>query len=149
MALALPTGKTIEFAKEGVETKLIGFLEDATRPIDKGTWFDFDRLGFKTAASDLTPESRAQVEAVAEIMKAFPNSQIKIGGYTDNQGDPQMNLKLSDDRARRVMSELVSLGIAADRLAAEGYGEQHPLAGNDTAEGRAKNRRTALSVRQR
>lgn len=149
MALALPTGKTIEIAKEGVESKLIGFLEDATRPIDKGTWFDFDRLSFKTAASDLTPESRAQVEAVAEIMKAFPASQIKIGGYTDNQGDPQMNLKLSDERARRVMSELVSLGIAADRLAAEGYGEQHPLAGNDTAEGRAKNRRTALSVRQR
>lgn len=149
MSLALPTGKSIALAEKGVESKLIGFLEDASKPIDKGLWFDFDRLSFKTGSSDLTAESRSQVESVAEIMKAFPTAQIKIGGYTDNQGDPAMNLKLSDDRAKRVMSELAGLGIAGDRVAAEGYGEQHAVADNGTAEGRAKNRRTALSVRQR
>ncbi len=149
MSLALPTGKSIELAEKGVESKLIGFLEDASRPIDKGLWFDFDRLNFKTGSSDLTAESRSQVESVAEIMKAFPTSQIKIGGYTDNQGDPAMNLKLSDDRAKRVMNELAGLGITAERVSAEGYGEQHAVADNGTAEGRAKNRRTALSVRQR
>ena len=136
-------------AEKGVESQLIAFLEDQSRPVDKGTWFDFDRLSFKTASSDLTAESRSQVEAVAEILKAFPTSQIKIGGYTDNQGDPAMNLKLSDDRAKRVMGEIVGLGIGADRVSAEGYGEQHAVADNGSAEGRAKNRRTALSVRQR
>ena len=149
MSLALPTGKTIQMAAKGVESELIGFLEDASRPIDKGTWFDFDRLNFKTASSELTPESRSQVEAVAEIMKAFPTSEVKIGGYTDNVGNPENNLKLSDTRAKSVMSELVALGIAATRLDAEGYGEQHALADNATPEGRAKNRRTALSVRKR
>lgn len=149
MSLALPTGKTISMAAKGVEAQLIEFLEDASRPIDKGTWFDFDRLNFKTASSELTPESRSQVEAVAEIMKAFPTSEVKIGGYTDNVGNPENNLKLSDTRAKSVATELVALGIAATRLDAEGYGEQHAIADNATPEGRAKNRRTALSVRKR
>lgn len=149
MSLALPTGKTIQMAEKGVESALISFLEDASKPIDKGTWFDFDRLSFKTASSELTPESRSQVEAVAEIMKAFPTSEIKIGGYTDNVGNPENNLKLSDSRAKSVATELVALGIAATRLDAEGYGEQHAVADNATPEGRAKNRRTALSVRKR
>lgn len=147
--LALPTGKTISIAEKGVEAALIGFIEDTTKPIDKGTWFDFDRLTFKTASSDLTPESKAQVEAVSEILKAFSTAKVKIGGYTDNQGEPTMNLKLSDDRAKSVMAALVALGIGADRLEAEGYGEQHAIADNGTPEGRAKNRRTALSVRGR
>lgn len=149
MSLALPTGKTISMAAKGVEAQLIEFLEDTSRPIDKGTWFDFDRLNFKTASSELTPESRSQVEAVAEIMKAFPTSEVKIGGYTDNVGNPENNLKLSDTRAKSVATELVALGIAATRLDAEGYGEQHAIADNATPEGRAKNRRTALSVRKR
>ena len=147
--LALPTGKTVAIAEKGVETELIGFLEDQSQPIDKGTWFNFDRLTFKTASTDLTPESKAQIDAIAEILKAFSTAHIKIGGYTDNQGDPAMNLKLSDDRAKRVMSEIVALGIAPDRLSAEGYGDQHAIGDNGTPEGRAKNRRTALSVRQR
>lgn len=82
-------------------------------------------------------------------MKAFPTSEVKIGGYTDNVGNPENNLKLSDTRAKSVMSDLVALGIAATRLDAEGYGEQHALADNATPEGRAMNRRTALSVRKR
>lgn len=149
MSLALPTGKTISLAADGIESKLIAFIEDVSKPIDKATWFDFDRLSFVTASSDLTPESRAQVEAISEILKVFPNAKVKIGGYTDNQGDAAMNLKLSEDRAKRVVSELVELGIAADRLEAEGYGDQHPVADNATPEGRAQNRRTALSVRER
>lgn len=147
--LALPTGKTIEIGENGVESRLIRLIEDVKTPLDKGTWLDFDRLTFKTASSELTPESRSQVEALAEIMKAFATTQVKIGGYTDNQGDAAKNLALSDERAKSVMKELVSLGIGADRLAAEGYGEQFPVADNATAEGRQKNRRTALSLRQR
>lgn len=149
MNLTLPNGKTVSFAGKGVESQLIAFLEDTSKPIDKGTWFDFDRLSFKTASSELTPESRSQVEAVAEIMKAFPTSEIKIGGYTDNVGNPDNNLKLSDERAKSVMAALVALGVPASRLDAEGYGEQHAIADNATPEGRAKNRRTALSVRKR
>ncbi|MFN3868477.1 MAG: OmpA family protein, partial [Hyphomicrobiaceae bacterium] len=149
ITIALPTGKTVSFASDGVEAKIISFLEDASRPIDKGLWFDFDRLTFKTGSAELTAESQAQVDALAAIMQAFPTSEVKIGGYTDNVGNPDNNLKLSDDRAKAVMAALIAQGIAADRVAAEGYGEQHPVADNATPEGRAKNRRTALSVRKR
>lgn len=142
----LPGGASIEVAKNGVEQKLIEFITSSSE-IDKKMWFDFDRLGFETGASDVTPASRAQLEALAAILKAYPATMVKIGGYTDNQGDPQANLKLSDNRAKRVMEELVKLGVAAGRLEAEGYGEQHAIGDNSTPEGRARNRRTALSVR--
>lgn len=142
----LPGGVSIEVAKNGVEQKLIEFITSSSE-IDKKMWFDFDRLGFETGASDVTPASRAQLEALAAILKAYPATMVKIGGYTDNQGDPQANLKLSDNRAKRVMEELVKLGVAAGRLEAEGYGEQHAIGDNSTPEGRARNRRTALSVR--
>jgi outer membrane protein OmpA-like peptidoglycan-associated protein len=64
-------------------------------------------------------------------------------------GAPEANQKLSEARARNVRAALVELGIADDRLASEGYGEQHPVADNATAEGRAKNRRISLRVTQK
>ena len=71
---------------------------------------------------------------------------LKLGGYTDNRGDPQANLKLSQEQAKAVMADLVNLGIDAGRLKAEGYGQEHPVADNSTEEGRAKNRRIDLQV---
>jgi K(+)-stimulated pyrophosphate-energized sodium pump len=61
-------------------------------------------------------------------------------------GDPAANLKLSGDRAKSVMNEIVKMGIATERLEAEGYGEQFPVASNDTEEGKASNRRIAVRV---
>ncbi len=147
--VTLPGGSAVAIAPKGVEAELIAFIEDESRPIDKKVWFEFDRLGFASSSAELTPESQAQVDAIVAILEAYPTVHVKIGGYTDNTGDPEFNLKLSDDRAKSVMQALIDKGIAADRLAAEGYGDQHPVASNDTAEGRALNRRTALSVRQR
>ena len=121
----------------------------ATRGVDKALWFDFDRLQYKTGSSSLTAESKAQLDTLVAILRAYPNVTVKIGGYTDNVGDPDANLKLSAARAEKVASEIVGLGIAADRVEYEGYGEQHPIADNATAEGRSKNRRTALSVRRK
>jgi outer membrane protein OmpA-like peptidoglycan-associated protein len=79
-------------------------------------------------------------------MKAFPAVEIKLGGYTDNVGDSKSNLKLSDDRAKAVMGELVKLGVAASRVKAEGYGDQFPVAANDTDAGRQQNRRIDIRV---
>lgn len=145
----LPGGGKINSAANGVEGKLINFLQDANSVIDKKTWFDFDRLNFITGETTLTAESLFQMTNIATILKAFPTAAIKIGGYTDNVGKPEDNLKLSDERAKVVMIGLVSMGIAQERVEAEGYGEQFPVEANDTSEGRAKNRRTALSVRAR
>ena len=71
---------------------------------------------------------------------------VKVGGYTDNVGDPAANLKLSQERAQNTMNALAALGVEKVRIEAEGYGEQHPVADNSTDEGRQRNRRIDIRV---
>ena len=142
----LPSGIELNIPELGVENKLIAFIEDTKRPVDDKTWFTFDRLTFETGSAVLKPESQEQLKNIAEILKAYPKVAIKLGGYTDNTGDPQANIKLSQQRAETVMGDLVKLGVDAGRLKAEGYGQEHPVADNSTEEGRAKNRRIDLRV---
>lgn len=142
----LPTGVELNIPELGVENKLIAFIEDAKHPVDDKTWFTFDRLLFDTGKATLKPESQEQLKNIAEILKAYPKVTLKLGGYTDNTGDPKANVTLSQQRADTVMAELVKLGVAASRLKAEGYGQEHPVADNSTEEGRAKNRRIDLRV---
>jgi K(+)-stimulated pyrophosphate-energized sodium pump len=130
---------------EGVEAKLFDFIK-SDKAVDKTTWFDFDRLLFETGSATLKPESQEQLNNIAEILKAYPGVNIKLGGYTDNTGNANDNLKLSTDRAASVKAELVKLGIADSRLESEGYGQEHPVASNDTEEGRAQNRRISVRV---
>jgi outer membrane protein OmpA-like peptidoglycan-associated protein len=144
----LPGNVRLSVPKTGLENELIVFLEQ-NRPIEPATWFNFDRLLFDTGKATLRPESRAQLANVAEILKAYPAVTVKIGGYTDNVGEPSANLALSQARATNVANELATLGVGAERLSAEGYGEQHPVADNTTDAGRAQNRRIALRVTAR
>lgn len=142
----LPSGVELNIPELGVENKLIAFIEDAQRPVDEKLWFSFDRLTFETGKATLKPESQEQLKNIAEILKAYPKVTIKLGGYTDNTGDPQANLRLSQQRADTVMADLVKLGVDAGRMKAEGYGQEHPVADNSTEEGRAKNRRIDIRV---
>jgi K(+)-stimulated pyrophosphate-energized sodium pump len=146
MDKALSSGVTLNIPENGIENNLLKFIEDKSKAVDKTTWFDFDRLTFETGKSSLKPESAEQLKNIAEILKAFPAVNVKVGGYTDNTGDANDNLKLSGDRAAAVKSELIKLGIDDTRLESEGYGVEHPIASNDTEEGRAANRRTSVRV---
>ncbi len=147
--LKLPDGTELNVPRLGIESKLVAFIEDASKPADKTTWFDFDRLLFDTGKATLQPASEEQLHNIAAILKAFPKVHARIGGYTDNTGDADANLKLSDDRAKNVMNELVALGVGAPRLDSKGYGSEHPVASNATEEGRAKNRRISLRVTEK
>lgn len=132
---------------DGIESQLIGFVEDQSRLIDKTTWFNFDHLLFETGKATLMPESDVQLKNIAEIMKAYPNVKIKIGGYTDSDGDDKANMKLSAERASNVMNALATMGVTKPRMEAEGYGEQHPVCpANDTPECKQQNRRIAVRV---
>jgi K(+)-stimulated pyrophosphate-energized sodium pump len=146
MDKALASGVTLNIPENGIENNLLKFVEDKSKAVDKTTWFDFDRLTFETGKSSLKPESAEQLKNIAEILKAFPAVNVKVGGYTDNTGDANANLKLSGDRAAAVKSELIKLGIDDARVESEGYGVEHPIASNDTEEGRAANRRTSVRV---
>ena len=144
--LKLPDGVELNVPQTGIENKLAMFIADSSKPVDTTTWFDFDRLTFDTGKDTLQPSSQEQLNNVVAILKAYPNVHVKIGGYTDNTGNASANLKLSDDRAKNVMNALVAGGIDQSRLEAKGYGEEHPVASNDTEEGRAQNRRISLLV---
>jgi outer membrane protein OmpA-like peptidoglycan-associated protein len=145
----LPDGTELSIAENSVENSLISFIEDKNKPVDKTTWFTFDRLYFETGKSTLKAESQEQLKNIAAILKAYPNVQLKMGGYTDNTGDAAVNQKISNERANTAMQALVKLGVDAKRLSAEGYGQDHPVASNDTPEGRAQNRRIDVRVTQK
>ena len=142
----LPNGVELNVPERGIESRLISYIEDPNRPVNDTLWFNFDRLTFATDAATLAPESQEQLRNIGEIFKAYPNVNAKIGGFTDNTGDPAANQTLSQQRAEHVQQELIALGVAPNRLEAEGYGERHPVADNLTEAGRAQNRRFALHV---
>ena len=142
----LPTNYELSAPATGIEKQLVVFIQDTNKGVEPATWFNFDRLLFETNSATLKPESKEQLQNVAEILKAYPNVKVKVGGYTDNTGDPGANQKLSQDRATAVFTELVTLGVPAQRMSAEGYGQQYPVADNSTDSGRAQNRRIALRV---
>lgn len=147
MMVALPDGTKLDLGEKSGENLLINFIKDESKVVDKTTWFTLDRLYFETGKSTLKPESQAQVKNIAAILKAFPNVELRLGGYTDNTGKAESNLKLSTARANAAMKELVKAGVAAKRLTAEGYGQEHPVcAANDTPECRAQNRRIDVRV---
>lgn len=115
--------------------------------LDPNKWFTIENLYFETGSSDLKTESALQLNTLAEILNAYPDLKIKLGGYTDNSGNEDSNLKLSNLRAQTAKLKLLELGIAADRIEAEGYGSQYPVCkANDTDECKAKNRRIDVRV---
>jgi OmpA-OmpF porin, OOP family len=147
--LKLPDGSTIEVPEGSLEDQIVKFIQDDNQKIDKKVWFNFDRLLFDTGKSTLKAESQEQIQKTVAILKAFPKVKIKIGGYTDNVGNAASNMKLSSDRAVVVMDALIAGGIDKSRLESEGYGDKNPVASNDTEEGKAQNRRIAISVREK
>jgi OmpA-OmpF porin, OOP family len=142
----LPGGITLRVPASGIESKLIAFIKDQSRPVNDATWFDFDRLNFASGSAAILPESTEQLDNIVALLKAYPNVDVKVGGYTDNVGSDDANLRLSQQRAAAVTQALASNGIAANRLTAEGYGERHPVADNSSEQGRARNRRIAVKV---
>ncbi|MBL8658919.1 MAG: OmpA family protein, partial [Rhodospirillales bacterium] len=92
--------------------------------------------------------SQTFLQSVAGTMSKAPaGTHIEIGGHTDSTGDPEKNLALSQARADAVRQALIDHGVAPEMLSAKGYGGTQPIASNDTAQGRERNRRIAFSVR--
>lgn len=142
----LKSGVQIEGNGNGIERQLIEFI-NSDKAVDKTSWFNFDRLTFATGSANIDmAKSEAQLKNIYSIMMAYPDLKIKVGGYTDNTGSEEVNMKISQQRADAVKAALTKMGVGADRMEAEGYGPAHPVASNDTEEGRAQNRRIAVRV---
>lgn len=100
------------------------------------------KLEFATDSTEIHPSDYAEVNKVGEYMKKYPTTTAIIEGHTDNTGGPELNRKLSQQRAENVVTYLVEKsGIDRSRLSAKGYGSTRSIAYNNTSEGRQKNRR--------
>ena len=153
VVLKLKNGLRQVIGAASTESKLYQFLIDPSQEVDlvdpTKDWIGFDRIYFETNKAALTNESLWQLSNVASILKRFPASKIKVGGYTDNSGNPLRNLQLSRDRAQATTDALVSMGVTADRLTAVGFGALDNIADNATEEGRALNRRVSMQVTEK
>ncbi len=124
--------KNIRLAKGGV--KLYDRMLQDGKIVATGIRFDVGKATLK-------PESMGIINTIARMMNEHPELNFSIEGHTDSDGDTDANQKLSEDRAIAVMEKLTDMGIDADRLSTKGLGESNPTGPNNTAEGKANNRR--------
>jgi len=99
---------------------------------------------FASSQATLTGGSPQELDKVVESLKALPHVKLEIQGHTDSQGARAFNTTLSENRAKAVMDYFISKGISPNRLTARGYGPDKPIGDNNTAAGRAQNRRVEL-----
>jgi len=109
----------------------------------RGCWV-LHGVHFATSKADLTRGSAPVLDAVVRVLKANPNLRLEVQGHTDATGSLRFNRRLSEQRAKAVAAYFTAHGVDSGRLTAKGYGPSQPAATNDTAEGRAKNRRVEL-----
>ncbi len=159
--IALPTGQSY-----GLSVKADGYLfhsetfelnqPEANKPYAlevrlkkpvAGSAIVLRNVFFDTDQDVLKSQSTNELNQLASFLKANPDIRVEVSGHTDNQGGADYNKKLSERRAEAVKSHLVGvLGIDEARIEARGYGQEMPVASNDTQEGRALNRRTEFKV---
>jgi outer membrane protein OmpA-like peptidoglycan-associated protein len=132
----------------GLESKIAekNGCPSLTRFNDDGEIQLLEPIQFDTGKATIKPVSFPILDEVVALMKARKDLKVGVYGHTDSVGSDAMNLTLSKNRAAACMKYLVEHGISSGRLQSEGYGETKPLTTNDTAEGRAKNRRTEFKV---
>lgn len=134
---------TILETKPFVQTAALLPAERLKQDLDK-TGKAVIQVNFATDRAEILPASAPQIDAVAALLRTDPGLRLAINGYTDGTGAAAHNQALSDGRAKAVVARLVGAGIAKDRLRAEGFGAASPVASNDSAAGRAQNRRVEL-----
>jgi outer membrane protein OmpA-like peptidoglycan-associated protein len=101
---------------------------------------------FETDSFRILPESEPELQQLVEFLQTNPALSVEVQGHTDDTGGTERNMDLSEKRARSVVDYLVEHGIAKDRLQWTGYGENRPVTGNDSEEGRRQNRRTTIKI---
>lgn len=119
-----------------IKQEVIALVEKAARSVY-----------FETGKATLKKVSYRSLDQVVSILKQDPSLFIDISGHTDNVGNDDLNMRLSQERADACKNYLISRGISESRITAKGYGETMPIADNKTATGRAQNRRTEFKLR--
>ncbi|MBK7981203.1 MAG: OmpA family protein [Ignavibacteriae bacterium] len=143
-----PTG--IGLSSHNTSGKVVGYLRNIR--IAKGAVPLYDKfltdgkfvttgIKFDVNKSTIKPESMGTINYVVKMMQDHPELKFSVEGHTDSDGNEDTNLKLSDERAKSVVTKMIELGISTDRLTSKGLGEGKPFTSNDSTEGKAQNRR--------
>ena len=121
-------------------------IPEDTAAVEAAKPIVLNNVFFDTGSSKLRPESAPELNRLAALLEDYPELYIQINGHTDNVGQPEDNKRLSQERAKAVYEYLLQQGIDQGRLSYKGFGESRPIADNDSAEGRQRNRRTEFEV---
>ncbi len=160
--MLLPEGKTYTMVVHKYHTTF-DFNQALVLPVEKGRYsfdqvikiklirdyariFTLDNVYFDVNKWDIKPECEPAIDNLYNSLVLNPSMHIEIAGHTDSDGDAQENLILSQHRAESVMHYLIAKGLNTKRVQAKGYGEYKPIAPNDSAPNKAKNRRTEVRV---
>lgn len=145
-------GNYMDQQEAALRQQLQGTGVDVQRQNDNIVLTMPDAITFDFGQSAVKPQSYGVLNNLANTLNQFPDTRIQITGHTDNVGSDAANMQLSQQRANGVRSYLASMGVAAQRMQAVGYGESRPVADNSSEYGRAQNRRveiTLIPVQQR
>lgn len=139
----LPNGSSVDVSPNTLNYELQRYLESgAATP----RTFTFDKLNFDTGSAKIRAEDEANVDALAQILVAYPKAAGRVVGYTDARGSAGANANLGKERADAVVAALGAKGVTAGRVSAASGGETNPADTNATTDGQFENRRTELVV---
>ena len=131
-------------ARARMQAALSAIVE--TRETARGIVVNLPDILFDVDKATLKPQAREVLSKICGIMQVVGNYDLSIEGHTDSTGSDEYNQKLSENRARSVYDYLSSCGLKSTAMASKGYGESQPIASNDTADGRQKNRRVEIVI---
>lgn len=149
--ITLPDGTVVKVYKNGEFQKITDFLKNdgykkASAKDLSSKWYHFEGIDFVfNSANELLPGSREYLNTLISILKAYPDTKIKIGGYADQPGTEAVNMEISKQRAEYIKKLMSDNGIKADRIVTEGYGDEYatvPASASDAE--RAKDRSIAM-----
>ncbi len=106
---------------------------------------DTSKVAFEPGSISLTAESKTSLAELVQLLRAYPQFRIRVAGHTDNTGRPEVNLRISKQRAQAVASYLLQRSVGRDQVIAQGYGATRPIANNESEAGRARNRRIEIN----
>lgn len=121
-------------------------FEISMKPLSIGTTVQLQNVLFQRGTTEFIKGSSTELDKVVDLLQQNPAMKILVKGHTDNIGDPTRNLRLSQQRAKKVADYLVSKGIAFNRVQNKGYGGNSPIASNDREETRKLNRRVEFTI---
>lgn len=115
-------------------------------PIEVGQSVDIENIYFESSKAELKPTSFKSLNALVAFFNEYPNVKVEISGHTDNIGAADINMTISEQRARAVSEYVISMGVQASRIVSKGYGLTKPKYSNKTPKERAKNRRVEFTI---